>query len=76
MHNLNQYYKGSCYDDLLNYYEQFRQNYAVIKENIVSYSDDLIAAIKHMNEIDINFAKIYSNLEDETKEKTKIIEKL
>ncbi len=76
MYRLGNCYQGKCYDDLLRYYENFRKNYPIIKENIISYSDDLIALVRHMNEADAHFAQIYTNLTNEAQGKTKIIEKL
>lgn len=45
MSELKSYFDCSKYYTLLNSYNEFKKNYAVVKQNILTYSDDLIAVI-------------------------------
>lgn len=42
---LKNFYNCSKYYPFLNSYNEFKKNYSIVKQNIVSYSDDLIAVI-------------------------------
>lgn len=76
MNSLSTCYQGESYDNLMNYYNNFRKNYQIIKENIVSYSDDLTTLLHHQKENDAYFASIISNFTTETNAKTKGTERL
>ncbi len=45
MSELKSYYDCSKYYSLLSSYNEFKKNYSVVKQNITTYSDDLIAVI-------------------------------
>lgn len=73
MENLPQHYKDKACDNLINKYHDLTEYYPIIKNNFVSYSDDLVALIKHTKE-NYNY---YGNLvniftEDARKEKAKV----
>lgn len=73
MDKLPNYYQGSPCLDLLNYYNELKPYYSVIKNNIVSYSDDLIELIKKMKENDNYLTTLFQNYTDDTKNKIKSI---
>ena len=76
MQTLKNYFDGSKYDSLMASYREFRKNYAVVKNNIVSYSDDLIAVINKVRAGDQKIASLISQITEDTKQKAKEIENL
>ena len=70
---------SGCYQDsssvkLLEYYNDFRENYSVIKGNIKSYSDDFIELIEKMRENDNYLISLFQNYTNDTYDKIKSIE--
>lgn len=73
MDKLPNYYKGSPCSDLINYYNELSPYYSIIKENIVSYSDDFIQLILKMQDNDKFLVTLFQNYTDDTKNKIKSI---
>ena len=63
--DLQMYFKCSSYDTFKNVYGELRSNYQVIKDNINSYSDDLILLIQRMHENEKYLVHIFENLTEE-----------
>lgn len=76
MELLKNYFSGSEYDKLMNDYRTFRKNYSIVKEAIVSYSDDLIAVVNKARAGDTRIALLISDLTDETSKKAQKLENL
>ncbi len=73
MDRLPNYYQGTPCVALMNYYKQLTTYYSIIRDNIVTYSDDLIALIKKMQENDKFLTTLFQNYTDDTKNKMKSI---
>lgn len=73
MERLPNYYQGLPCEKLMQYYKELTTYYPIIKDNIVSYSDDLIALIKKMKENDKFLTTLFQNYTDDTKNKMKSI---
>lgn len=71
--DLPKYYKDEACDILINKYHDLSEYYSVIKNNFVSYSDDLMSLIKHTKE-NYKYAENLINIfaEDTKKEKAKV----
>lgn len=71
--DLPKYYKDEACDILMNKYHDLSEYYSVIKNNFVSYSDDLMSLIKHTKE-NYKYAENLINIfaEDTKKEKAKV----
>lgn len=54
---LPDYYKCSACEAIMNSYHEFRKNYAIIKNNLASYSDDYVCLIQKMKAGDKELAK-------------------
>lgn len=67
-------FDGSEYDHLMSKYRDFRKNYSIAKNNIVSYSDDLIALINKVRAGDKNIAFLLEQMTKYANEKAKEIE--
>ena len=76
MENLKNYFDGSKYDHLMSSYRTFRKNYSIVKNDIVSYSDDLIALINKVRKGDKDIAFLISQITDDTSKKAKEIENI
>lgn len=74
MDNLSRYYQGDSCDYLFNYYSELKNNFVAIKDNINSYSDDLVELVKKLQSIDIKVANLFTDFSIDTKNKTKSIE--
>ena len=70
---LKQQYQGEPCDDIVNFYNELTPYYSIIKENIISYSDDFIELINKMRENDKYLTTLFENYTDEAKDKTKSI---
>mgnify|MGYP004461548171 FL=1 len=71
--DLPKYYKDEACDILMNKYHDLSEYYSVIKNNFVSYSDDLMALIKHTKENYNYYGDVIDIFtEDTKKEKAKI----
>ena len=69
-------FDGKEYDHLMSKYRDFRKNYPVVKNNIVSYSDDLIALINKVRAGDKDIAFILENLTKYANEKATEVKEL
>lgn len=72
-YELDNYYEGKSYDELKSYYGAVRDQYRIVKANIISYSDDFIALIEKMHEGATTLTKLFNQFEQDTKDKTKNI---
>ena len=52
MSNNNQYYKSASAEVFCSRYDDFKQNYKIIKTNLMSYIDDLDRTVNHYVQID------------------------
>lgn len=76
MTELKRYFDGPEYDRLINRYNAFKKNYSVVKNNIISYSDELICIINKVRTGDKNVALVIDELAQDVSKKAKNIEKL
>lgn len=74
MEELATHYQGDSYKELMNYYSQLQSSYSTIKNNIVSYSDDLAALLIKMKENDKTVASLFDEFTVDVKQKIKSIE--
>ena len=74
METLKNYFDGAQYDNLMASYRTFRKNYAVVKNDIISYSDDLISVINKVRAGDNKIAFIIEQITNDTLQKAKEIE--
>lgn len=73
MDKLPNHYKGSPCTVLINQYNELKPYFSIIKNNIISYSDDLIALIKKMQDNDKTLTTLFQNYTDGAKDKLKSI---
>lgn len=73
MEKLPNYYKGIPSDRITEYYNNLKPYYGIIKENIITYSDDFIELIKKMQENDKFLSTLFQKNTDETINKIKSI---
>lgn len=73
MEKLPNQYKGLPCEKVISLYEELRQNYESVKNNIISYSDDLTELIRKMQTNDKYLTGLFQNYTDETIQKTKSI---
>ena len=71
---LSSYCDGDHINKIMSNYRQLSVYFPIIKDNIVSYSDDLIALIKKMQENDKYLSTLFQNYSDEIVSKTRSIE--
>ena len=76
MDSLKNCYEADEYNMLMVKYRDFKKNYSVVKDNIVSYSDDLISVINKVRAGDKNIAFIIDSITDDAKDKARKIEKM
>ena len=74
MDNLSKCYEGESCTALKAYYKDLSSNYDVIKSNIISYSDDLIALVRMMNDTDKKIANLFEEFSADAKKETESIE--
>lgn len=74
MDNLSKSYEGESYTALETYYKDLSSNYDAIKNNIISYSDDLVALVRKMSESDAKIASLFEGFSIDTKNKIKSID--
>ena len=71
---LKDVYEGNPYDELDKYYNAYiRPKFLTIKNNIVSYADDLTALNRKMREGAASIAKLFNQFEDEVKDRYKAV---
>lgn len=74
MAELGTYYEASEYKSLMNTYTEFKKNYTVVKNNVISYSDDLIVVVNKVQAGDTKLALLIEDLTKDTLRKAKEIE--
>lgn len=73
MDKLSNHYQGSSCSSLVNIYNELTPYYSIIKDNIISYSDDFIELIKKMQDNDKYLTTLFQNYTDDTLNKIKSI---
>lgn len=73
MDRLPDYYQGESCSALMNFYNELVPYYSIIKNNIVSYSDDFIELIKKMQDNDKYLVTLFQNYTDDAINKIKSI---
>ena len=68
---LSEYYKTSAYKEFVYKYNLFRKNYTLVTNNIISYSDDLIALVHKMRENENFLTNLFIDYTEEAKTKLK-----
>ena len=76
MQNLGNYYVGNSYNEFMKAYREFRKNYPIVKNTIVSYSDDLIALMNKVHAGDHQIAFAIENITDAITNEAKKINEL
>ncbi len=71
---IKQYYSSSSLDTLMNKYQNFKKNYPIIKNNIISYSEDLNELIIKFRSGLKDIATKYDQYSENIKSKKKAIE--
>jgi hypothetical protein len=74
MKDLKSYFDCDEYKNLMNSYDSFRKNYAVVKSNLRTYSDDLITVINKVKAGDQKIALIIDEISELALSKAKNIE--
>jgi len=67
-------YKGTSADTLFNSYDDFRKNYAIVKSNINSYSDDLTELINKLRNGLTDLSHLFDSYTEGIKTNTKAID--
>ena len=67
MNSLAPYFQEASYGVLMERYDNFRGNYVAIKDNIKSYSEELITLMQRMKENDHYLAQMFANYTSEKK---------
>lgn len=73
MDKLPEYYQGDSCTSIQSYYKDLSSNYLTIKDNLISYSDDLICLIQKMKENDKSLSKLFINYTTDVKSKIKSV---
>lgn len=73
MSELKAYYDCSKYYALLNSYNEFKKNYGIVKQNITSYSDDLIAVINRFKSGDKDVSFVVAGDSEDVKQKATMV---
>lgn len=76
MESLKNYFDCSQYNNLMSSYRAFRKNYSVVKNSLVSYSDDLIAIVNKAHEGDSKLALIFNQASEDTLKKAQNVRNL
>lgn len=76
MAELKSAFDSKVYIDLMNKYNSFKKNYSIVKNNITSYSDDLIAVINKVRTGDATAKSLFDSNTIEILEKAKLINNL
>lgn len=67
-------YKSQAFDTFLESYNNFRQNYPVVKNNIVSYSDELLTLIRRLHENEQDYINMFQSYTKDSISQAKKIE--
>ena len=73
MDKLPTHYQGETCSSIINFYNELTPYYSIIKDNIISYSDDFIELIKKMQDNDKYLVSLFQNYTDDTIKKIKSI---
>ena len=73
MSELKSYFDCSKYYTLLNSYNEFKKNYAVVKQNVLTYSDDLIAVINKFKSGDKDVSLVVAGDYEDVKQKATMV---
>lgn len=73
MADLKTFYNCSKYYSLLSSYNEFKKNYAVVKQNITTYSEDLIAVINRFKSGDSDVSLTVEGDSIDVKQKATIV---
>lgn len=73
MDKLPEYYQGDSSTKIQAYYNNLSSNYLTIKNNVISYSDDLICLIQKMKENEKYLLSLFNNYTIDTKNKIKSV---
>lgn len=73
MDKLPNYYQGLPCQELIDFYNELSPYYSIIKDNIISYSEDFIKLIKKMQDNDKCLVTLFQNYTDDAKNKIKSI---
>lgn len=76
MESLKSCYEADEYASLMSKYRDFKKNYTIVKDNIVTYSDDLISVINKVRAGDKKIAFIIDAITEDAKEKASKIENM
>jgi hypothetical protein len=76
MNELKNYFSGARYDNLMSAYNSFKPNYSIVKDDIISYSDDLITLINKSIAGDKQIAFLINKVTDIAKEETEKVNNL
>ncbi len=76
MEQLNSCINGECSKGIQNKYSDFKSNYKIAKQNILKYSNDLIALIQKMKDGQLDMAKLFIQETDNINVKSQKIERL
>lgn len=69
-------YSGEPCREIIEYYMDLKLNYAKIRQNIISYSEDFVELIKKMQENDKYITTLFQEFTDETKNQIKSINEI
>ena len=72
--SLPESYKSVSYDKFLSFYNDFKRNYIVVKNNINSYSEELITLISRMHENEGYLINMFEGYITDKKSKAKDVE--
>ena len=73
---IKEYYSSSSLDTLMSKYQNFKKNYSIIKNNIISYSEDLNELIIKLKSGLQEVATKYDQYSEDIKSKKKAVENL
>ncbi len=73
MNELKAYFDGSEYENIMKSYREFRKNYSVVKNTILSYSDDLICVINKVRAGDKQIANLFDQMSEDVSNEAKKI---
>ena len=76
MSELTKYFGGKAATDLQAQYKSFRENYQIVRNNVISYSDDLISLITQFHEGSRTIALQVNKAADEVLQESQKIEQL
>lgn len=76
MNELALYFGGTAANDLFAQFRTFKNNFPIVRNNIISYSDDLITLITKVHEGDNFVANQVDNATEDVERQSQMIEQL